>query len=89
MLKLIEVEYLDGYRLMARFSSGESGVVDLSDSLWGPVFQPLRDIELFKRFRLSPVLHTIAWDNGAELAPEYLRDRMIEPVQAVPVQRRQ
>jgi hypothetical protein len=50
----------------------------LADSLWGPVFEPLSNVQRFKRFHLSPVLHTIAWDNEADFAPEYLRDKMIE-----------
>ncbi len=78
MLKVVQAEYLDGYRLKVRFNTGEAGVVDLADSLWGPVFEPLRQIELFKRFHLSSVLHTIAWDNEADFAPEHLLDKIIE-----------
>jgi Protein of unknown function (DUF2442) len=89
MLELVQAEYLDGYRLKLSFNSGESGVVDLTDSLWGPVFEPLRDVQRFKRFHLSPVLHTIAWDNEADFAPEYLRDKMIEQTEAVPTLCRQ
>ena len=36
------------------------------------------DLERFKRFTVSPVLHTIAWDNDADFAPEYLRDKIVE-----------
>ena len=89
MLELVSAEYLDEYRLKPRFSTGESGVVDLADSLWGPVFEPLRDVELFKPFRLSPVLHTIAWDNDADFAPEYLRDTMFRQAEAVPARQHQ
>ena len=78
MLALVQAEYLDGYRLKVRFSSGEAGVVDLTNSLWGPVFEPLRNLAYFPRFQLSPVLQTLVWDNEADFAPEYLRDRMIE-----------
>jgi hypothetical protein len=28
------------------------------------------------------VLHTIAWDNGADFAPEFLHDRMVEQAAA-------
>jgi len=78
MLEVTCAEYVDGYRVRLEFNNGEAGVVDLSDSLWGPVFEPLKSIEAFKRFTLSPVLHTISWDNGADLAPEYLYAKMIE-----------
>jgi len=85
MLELVQAEYVSGYKLRVRFNSGEAGIVDLSDALWGPVFEPLRQVALFKRFRLSPVLHTIAWDNEADFAPEYLRDEMIRQAEAIPV----
>ena len=66
-----------------------SGVVDLADSLLGPMFEPLRDVGLFKRFRVSPVLHTIAWDNEAGFAPEYFRDTMFPQAGAVPARQPQ
>jgi hypothetical protein len=78
MLEVTRAEYIDGYRIRLEFSNGESGIVDLADSLWGPVFEPLRDIEAFRQFTLSPVLHTICWDNDADLAPEYLYAKMLE-----------
>ena len=60
------------------FNTGESGVVDLAQSLWGPVFEPLRTSDRFRRFTVSQTLHTITWDNDADFAPEHLRDKMIE-----------
>lgn len=78
MLEVTHARPVDGYRIEIRFSSGESGIVDLADSLWGPVFEPLRLPERFAEFTLSPTLHTIAWGNDADFAPEYLRDKMIE-----------
>ena len=63
MLELVCARYLDGYKLELRFNSGESGIVDLVDSLWGPVFEPLRDLEHFKQFHVSPILHTYPLNN--------------------------
>jgi hypothetical protein len=62
MLEVTRAEYRDGYKVWIEFSNGESGIVDLSDALWGPMFEPLKDIERFKRFVVSPTLHTLAWD---------------------------
>jgi len=42
----------------------------LESSLDDPVFEPLKNVEYFKRFRLEG--HTLAWENGADFAPEYL-----------------
>ena len=78
---MIEVSYarhIGSYRIEIQFSTGESGVVDLEQALWGPVFEPLRSHARFARFTVSPTLHTITWDNDADFAPEYLRDQMIE-----------
>jgi hypothetical protein len=36
------------------------------------MFEPLRDEREFRRLRVAPELHTLAWPNGADLAPEHL-----------------
>lgn len=78
MLEITHAEHVDGYRVRLVFNTGEAGVVDLEAALWGPVFEPLRDPAAFRRFTVSDVLHTLAWDNGADFAPEFLHDRMLE-----------
>lgn len=78
MLEVLSATYVDGYRLRVSFSNGDSGIVDLSDALWGPVFEPLRDPAAFRRFRVSEVFRTVCWDNGADFAPEFLHDKMAE-----------
>lgn len=78
MLEVTAAEYLDGHRVRVRFSNGEAGTVDLADALWGPTFEPLRDPAVFRRLEVSPVLHTIRWENGADFAPEFLHDKMAE-----------
>src|SRR5438270_84066 len=78
MLEVTAAEALGGYRLRISFSNGEEGMVDLTDALWGPMFEPLKDPAIFQRFELSPVLHTIQWENDADFAPEYLYAKMIE-----------
>ena len=78
MLEVTAAEYVEGHRIRICFNNGEEGTVDLSDALWGPVFEQLRDPAIFQRFRLSPVFHTIQWENDADLAPEYLYEKMVE-----------
>ncbi|GAB4343468.1 MAG: DUF2442 domain-containing protein [Candidatus Abyssubacteria bacterium] len=82
MLEVTNAEYVEGYTIRVCFNTGECGTVDLKDALWGPVFEPLKDIDLFKRFEVSDVLHTVRWENNADLAPEFLRDKMIEQAAA-------
>jgi hypothetical protein len=83
MLEVTSADYIDGYKIHLCFNTGESGVIDLKDSLWGPMFEPLKDIEVFKRFRLSETLHTLCWENDADFAPEYLLDKMIKESPAI------
>jgi hypothetical protein len=78
MIEVSHARHIGGYRIEIKFNTGESGVVDLAQSLWGPVFEPLRSPERFASFTVSSTLHTVTWDNDADFAPEYLRDKMIE-----------
>lgn len=69
-MEVIKADYLSGYRLKLRFSNGETRIADMESSLTGPVFQPLKDIEYFKKFSIP--FNTVQWENGADFAPEYL-----------------
>ncbi len=77
MLEVTRAEHLGAFSVRVFFNNGEDGVVDLSEALWGPVFEPLKDPSRFKEFKVSDVLHTIAWENGADFAPEFLYDTMV------------
>jgi hypothetical protein len=76
MLHVTSAEYVGAYKIWVEFSNGHSGIIDLEDDLWGPVFEPLKDMEKFRKFRVSDVLHTLVWENDADLAPEYLYDKL-------------
>jgi hypothetical protein len=70
-LHVKDAEHIENYRVRLEFNDGTYGIVDLSDSLDGTVFEPLKNLDYFKRFRLEG--HTLAWENGADFAPEYLK----------------
>ncbi|MFH1777027.1 MAG: DUF2442 domain-containing protein [Candidatus Omnitrophota bacterium] len=76
ILHVKEVKYLHDYVIWLRFNDGAVGEVDLSDELEGEVFTPLKDIQKFKAFKLDPILETIVWENGADIAPEFLYENM-------------
>lgn len=78
MLEVTGVKYISGYKLHLSFSDGVEGIVNLEDALWGPVFEPLRDVDEFQKVYLCKVLHTVAWPNDADFAPEYLREKVKE-----------
>lgn len=74
ILHTIEVKPLSDYRLFLRFNNGVVGEVDLRDELDGEVFEALRDPAQFNTAHQHPVMKTVAWSNGADLAPEFLLD---------------
>ena len=69
---IARVDVLDDYRLRLRFDDGTDGIVDLTSRLWGPMFDSLRDPDVFARVRVDPDAGTIVWPNGADLSPEML-----------------
>jgi hypothetical protein len=71
---VVEAQYVRDHVVRLRFRDGTCGEVDLLPELWGEVFEPLKDVEYFKTFRLDPELETLVWPNGADFAPEFLHD---------------
>ena len=57
--RIVDAHYVSGFKIRIRFSDGVEGDVDLSRELMGPIFEPLRDVQAFKRFRLHPELRTL------------------------------
>jgi hypothetical protein len=82
MLEVTSAQYVGQFRIQIRFNNGDEGIVDLADALWGPMFEPLKDPAVFRRFEVSDVLHTVKWENDADLAPEYLHQKMVEQLDA-------
>jgi len=76
------VEYISDYRLRLTFEDASVRVVDLSAHLDGEVFEPLKDLRLFRTARLNPDLDTVVWDNGADMAPEFLYEIGVPEQQA-------
>ena len=70
--KVVDAQYVQAFTIHIRFSDGTEGDVDLSRELHGEVFEPLRDIAVFKNFTIHPEFHTLCWPNGADFAPEFL-----------------
>ena len=77
--KVIAAQYEHDFIVHIRFADGTEGDVDLADELHGEVFEPLTDTSVFKTFSVHPEFHTLCWPNGADLAPEFLYDRIQIP----------
>jgi hypothetical protein len=73
--ELVEVRHIRDNVVYMRFDSGLAGEVDLSDYVGrGPMFQPLTDESFFKQVFIQG--GTLAWPNGADIAPERLYERL-------------
>ena len=77
--KVIEAEYEHDFIVHVRFADGTEGDVDLNDELHGEIFEPLRDPAVFRTVSVHPEFHTLCWPNGADLAPEFLYDKVQIP----------
>jgi hypothetical protein len=71
---LEEARYVAGHTVWLRFRDGSTGEVDLTTELHGEVFEPLRDLGVFRLFRVEG--GALEWPNGASFAPEFLRDQI-------------
>jgi len=58
-LHVTNVTHLEDYKLRLAFNDGTVKEVDLKDELYGEVFEPLKDIELFKQVTVNPDSNTI------------------------------
>jgi predicted metalloprotease len=78
MLHLTSAKHVRKKIIWLAFDNGVRGEVDLSESLIGPIFEPLNDDVEFAKFTFYSELKTIVWPNGADFAPEYLHELLTE-----------
>lgn len=71
-LHVMSVKYLEDYKLRLTFNDGVVKDVDLEKELYGEIFEPLKNLALFRQVAVNPATNTIEWSNGADLAPEFL-----------------
>jgi len=74
MLHVTSVKYISDKIVWLSFDDGVSGEVDLEEALVGPVFEPLKDNSEFSKLYFDEELETLVWPNGADFAPEFLRE---------------
>jgi Protein of unknown function (DUF2442) len=76
MLHVIKAQHYKDYKISIAFDDGTIGIVDLGYHLSGSIFEPLRNIEFFSQLTLDPELETVTWPNGADFAPEFLKEHL-------------
>jgi hypothetical protein len=73
--ELVAIEYKSGYVYHITFDDSTQGDVDFRWLLdKGPVFEPLKAISFFSQAAIEG--GTIAWPNGADVAPETLYEKL-------------
>jgi hypothetical protein len=72
---VVAARYVRDFIIWVQFEDGTEGDIDLASELWGPMFERLKDLEFFSKVAVAEY-GTIAWPNGADLAPEFLHERV-------------
>lgn len=72
---VVRAAYDKAFRIHVTFNDGTEAVVDFEPWLAGPVFEPLKQTTYFKKFFIDG--GTVAWPNGADIAPETLYEAAI------------
>ena len=89
MIWVTHAAALPDYRLALSFSDGSSGVIDLREFVFSdprPIVAALRSAAAFAAIRVAS--DTVVWDNGFDLAPEFLYarlNRVVGPVYSTEV----
>jgi hypothetical protein len=72
---VINIKHLHDRVFHITFDDGLEGEIDFSEYIGkGPVFEPLRDESFFRSASIEG--GTIAWPNGADIAPETLYEKL-------------
>lgn len=74
--ELIDAKYISDYRIWVKYSDNTEGAIDFEKELYGEIFEPLLDINIFKSFKIHPELKVLTWNNGADFAPEFVYEKL-------------
>jgi hypothetical protein len=75
---ITDAKHIDSYKIWLKFNDKTEGVIDLESTIVNDrrkIFKALRDRESFKKFKVDA--DTIVWENGLDLAPEFLYDLIV------------
>ena len=70
MVRIKRAKYVKDRIVEFTFTDGSRREINLAPFFQGPIFEPLKAIEAFKRFKVDRELGTIVWPNGADIEPE-------------------
>jgi len=79
MLHVESAEYQSDYKIIVTFNDGSSHLVDFENTISNDsraIVSALKDLTVFKDFSIQH--HTLAWANGLDFAPEFIKDCSIK-----------
>jgi hypothetical protein len=88
LYRVTRFEIVGNYVLRVWFDDGSEQTIDFEPVLYGSMWGPLRDLNVFNQVRLDPEAETLVWPNEADFDPETLRnwplykDRLAERAQS-------
>lgn len=71
---VVDFEIVGDYTLRVAFDDGTEQVINFLPVLYGELYGPLRDLNVFNQVRLDPECHILVWPNGADFDPADLHD---------------
>jgi hypothetical protein len=77
-LHVVDAKYENEYKIWVKFNNDEEGIINLQNELDGEMFEPLQNLDSFKKFHVDSEIETIVWENGADMSPEFLYENMIK-----------
>ena len=74
IFKVTSCKITSPYTLELKFNDGMIKKINFEKVLYGEMYSPLRDPDLFNRVSIDPEVFTIVWPNGADFDPAILHD---------------
>ena len=74
MLHVESAKYQSDYKIIVTFNDGSTHLVDFEKTIFidsRAIVSALKDLTVFKDFSIQH--HTIAWANGLDFAPEFIK----------------
>src|ERR1700733_9227485 len=71
-MRVRKAEYLEGYKLRILFNNNKEKIVDLEKELYGPMYEPLKNVKYFKKVFVDSDFITVQWPNGEDFSPDVL-----------------
>ena len=74
LYKVTNFEIVGDYTIHVEFDDGSKQAINFQPVLYGEIWGPLQDLNLFNQVELDPVAHTLTWPNDADFDPETLHN---------------